>query len=220
MLFLINNIVIYDDRDKTLVNKKFLEPTVELTPGAVAVLLDFLIQNPNRIWSKEEIGEKAFSDGVYSGSDSNVTKSISILRRCFMDVGEDRDIISTIPMKGIVFNAEISFPEEVSLPEVNNSPFIVKKHLGIKLSIIVVVSTLIISWFYFRSNEGCILINRGGLDTLNRTNPSHLEISECGPGDVMVNGGNAIDSISIKYFLTAKCEASSDFCINEIRKAP
>ncbi len=47
-----------------------------------------------------------------------------------MDVGEDRGIISTIPMQGIVFNAEISFPEEEKpIPQENKPPSVAKKML-------------------------------------------------------------------------------------------
>ncbi|HDR2357172.1 TPA: hypothetical protein QCH65_004419, partial [Enterobacter roggenkampii] len=108
MRYLINDLIIYDAKLKTLTNKNFMGDSLELTPGSVAVLLDFFISYPHTLWNKAEIGKKAFADSAYSGSESNVNKSLSLLRRSFKELGADSNIITTLSSQGVVFDANIT----------------------------------------------------------------------------------------------------------------
>src|SRR5258708_3523880 len=78
---------------------------VALTPKAFDVLL-FLVQNPNRLVTKEELllavwGETFVEEG-------NLTQYISHLRRALGDNPEDARLIVTIARKGYQFTADVT----------------------------------------------------------------------------------------------------------------
>jgi DNA-binding winged helix-turn-helix (wHTH) protein/Tol biopolymer transport system component len=78
---------------------------VPLTPKAFDVLL-FLVQNPNRVITREEL-----ISAVWSGSfveDGNLTQNISLLRKALAQKSEDSGLILTIPRKGYQFAAEVA----------------------------------------------------------------------------------------------------------------
>src|SRR5712664_2195805 len=81
---------------------------VSLTPKAFDVLL-FLVQNPNRLVTKEELllavwGETFVEEG-------NLTQYISHLRRALGDNSEDTRMIVTIARKGYQFTADVTVAE-------------------------------------------------------------------------------------------------------------
>src|ERR1700686_4507049 len=79
--------------------------SVPLTPKAFDVLL-FLVQNPNRVITREEL-----ISAVWSGSfveDGNLTQNISLLRKALAQKSEDSGLILTIPRKGYPFAADVA----------------------------------------------------------------------------------------------------------------
>src|ERR1700689_5592285 len=81
---------------------------VPLTPRAFDVLL-FLVQNPNRLVTKEELLQ-----AVWGGTfveEGNLTQYISHLRKALGENSEDSPLIVTIARKGYKFTAEVTFAE-------------------------------------------------------------------------------------------------------------
>ena len=82
---------------------------VSLTPKAFDVLL-FLVKNPNRLVSKEELLQAVWGDTFVE--EGNLTQYISHLRKALGDNSEDTRLIVTIARKGYQFTADVSVAEE------------------------------------------------------------------------------------------------------------
>jgi DNA-binding winged helix-turn-helix (wHTH) protein/tetratricopeptide (TPR) repeat protein len=81
---------------------------VSLTPKAFDVLL-FLVQNPNRLVTKEELLQAVWGDTVVE--EGNLTQYISHLRKALGDNSEDTRLIVTIARKGYQFTADVTVAE-------------------------------------------------------------------------------------------------------------
>jgi DNA-binding winged helix-turn-helix (wHTH) protein/tetratricopeptide (TPR) repeat protein len=82
---------------------------ISLTPKAFDVLL-FLVQNPNRLVTKEELLQ-----AVWGGTfveEGNLTQYVSLLRRALGDTSEDTRLIATITRKGYQFAEDVVFSDE------------------------------------------------------------------------------------------------------------
>src|SRR5216684_494395 len=78
---------------------------VSLTPKAFDVLL-FLVQNPNRLVTKEELLQAVWSDTFVE--EGNLTQYIYHLRKALGDNPEDARLIVTIARKGYQFTADVT----------------------------------------------------------------------------------------------------------------
>ena len=78
--------------------------SISLTPKAFDVLF-FLVQNPNRLVSKEELLRAVWGDTFVE--DGNLTQYISHLRKALGDNSEDARLIVTIARKGYQFAGEV-----------------------------------------------------------------------------------------------------------------
>jgi DNA-binding winged helix-turn-helix (wHTH) protein/tetratricopeptide (TPR) repeat protein len=78
---------------------------VSLTPKAFDVLL-FLVQNPNRLVTKEELLQAVWGDTVVE--EGNLTQYISHLRKALDHNSEDSRLIVTISRKGYQFTARVT----------------------------------------------------------------------------------------------------------------
>src|SRR5713226_1490291 len=81
---------------------------VSLTPKAFDVLL-FLVQNPNRLVTKEELLQAVWGDTFVE--EGNLTQYISHLRKALGDNSEDTRLIVTIARKGYQFTARVTVAE-------------------------------------------------------------------------------------------------------------
>ena len=81
---------------------------ISLTPKAFDVLL-FLVQNPNRLVTKEELLEAVWGDTFVE--EGNLTQYISHLRKALEDNSEDNRLIVTIARKGYQFTARVTVAE-------------------------------------------------------------------------------------------------------------
>jgi len=81
---------------------------VSLTPKAFDVLL-FLVQNPNRLVTKEELLQAVWGDTFVE--EGNLTQYISHLRKALGDNPEDARLIVTIARKGYQFTAGVTVAE-------------------------------------------------------------------------------------------------------------
>src|ERR1700692_1760413 len=81
---------------------------VSLTPKAFDVLL-FLVQNPNRLVTKEELLQAVWGDAFVE--EGNLTQYISHLRKALCDNSETTRLIVTIARKGYQFTARVTVAE-------------------------------------------------------------------------------------------------------------
>jgi TolB-like protein/DNA-binding winged helix-turn-helix (wHTH) protein/Tfp pilus assembly protein PilF len=78
---------------------------VSLTPKAFDVLL-FLVQNPSRLVTKEELLQAVWGDTIVE--EGNLTQYISHLRKALGDNPDDTHLIVTIARKGYQFTADVT----------------------------------------------------------------------------------------------------------------
>ena len=94
-----------DSRRRTLSRA---DSAIVLTPKAFDVLL-FLVQNPNRLVTKEELLKAVWADTFVE--EGNLTQYISHLRKALGDNPEDARLIVTIARKGYQFTGNVSVAE-------------------------------------------------------------------------------------------------------------
>jgi TolB-like protein/DNA-binding winged helix-turn-helix (wHTH) protein/Flp pilus assembly protein TadD len=94
-----------DSRKRTLSRA---DSPVSLTPKAFDVLL-FLVQNPNRLVTKEELLQGVWVDTFVE--EGNLTQYISHLRKALEDNSEDARLIVTVARKGYQFTADVTVVE-------------------------------------------------------------------------------------------------------------
>src|SRR6202142_1705532 len=85
---------------------------VALTPRAFDVLL-FLVQNPNRLVTKEELLQAVWGDTFVE--EGNLTQYISHLRKALGGNAEDTRLIVTIARKGYQFTARVTVEEPADI---------------------------------------------------------------------------------------------------------
>src|SRR5271155_3554888 len=85
-----------------------VDSLVSLTPKAFDVLL-FLVQNPNRLVTKEDLLKAVWGDTIVE--EGNLTQYISHLRKALGDNSEDGRLIVTIARKGYQFAADVTVTE-------------------------------------------------------------------------------------------------------------
>jgi TolB-like protein/DNA-binding winged helix-turn-helix (wHTH) protein/cytochrome c-type biogenesis protein CcmH/NrfG len=99
-----------DSRKRTLSRA---DSPVSLTPKAFDVLL-FLVQNPNRLVTKEELLQAVWGDTFVE--EGNLTQYISHLRKALGDNSEDARLIVTIARKGYQFTGDVAVTEAPDTP--------------------------------------------------------------------------------------------------------
>src|SRR5271169_5900572 len=96
---------VLDSRKRTLSRA---DSPISLTPKAFDVLL-FLVRNPNRLVTKEELLQAVWGDTFVE--EGNLTQYISHLRKALGDNSEDARLIVTIARKGYQFTARVTVAE-------------------------------------------------------------------------------------------------------------
>ena len=124
---------VLDPRRRTLSRG---DSPVFLTPKAFDVLI-FLVQNPNRLVTKEELLQAVWGDTFVE--EGNLTQYISHLRKALGDNSEDTRLIVTIARKGYQFTGnvvavaetgDISKPTAVQIPATENRQTDISPVLG------------------------------------------------------------------------------------------
>src|SRR3954471_7026641 len=82
---------------------------VSLTPRALDVLL-FLVQNPNRLVTKEELLQAVWGDTFVE--EGNLAQYVWHLRKALGDNSENTRLIVTIARKGYQFAGDVVFSDE------------------------------------------------------------------------------------------------------------
>src|SRR5271170_8430961 len=85
---------------------------ISLTPRAFDVLF-FLVRNPNRLVSKEELLQAVWGDTFVE--EGNLTQYISLLRKALGDNSEDSRLIVTIARKGYQFTEDVTVAEAAEI---------------------------------------------------------------------------------------------------------
>jgi DNA-binding winged helix-turn-helix (wHTH) protein len=85
---------------------------ISLTPKAFDVLL-FLVQNPNRLVTKEELLRAVWGDTFVE--EGNLKQYISHLRKALCDNSEDTRLIVTIARKGYQFTGDVTVAEAADI---------------------------------------------------------------------------------------------------------
>jgi len=98
-----------DSRKRTLSRA---DSPVSLTSKAFDVLL-FLVQNPDRLVTKEELLQAVWGDTFVE--EGNLTQYISHLRKALGDNSEDIRLIVTIARKGYQFTARVTVAEAAAI---------------------------------------------------------------------------------------------------------
>jgi eukaryotic-like serine/threonine-protein kinase len=88
------------------------DSSISLTPKAFDVLL-FLVQNPNRLVTKDELLQAVWGDAFVE--EGNLTQYISHLRKALGDNSEDTRLIVTIARKGYQFTADVTVAEAADI---------------------------------------------------------------------------------------------------------
>src|SRR5579863_378475 len=96
---------VLDSRRRTL---SHADSPISLTPKAFDVLL-FLVRNPNRLVTKEELLQAVWGDTFVE--EGNLTQYIYNLRKALGDNSEDARLIVTIARKGYQFTADLTVAE-------------------------------------------------------------------------------------------------------------
>jgi len=101
---------VLDSRKRTLFRA---DSPVSVTPKAFDVL-HFLVQNPNRLVTKEELLQAVWGDTFVE--EGNLTQYISHLRKALGDNSEDTRLIVTIARKGYQFTGDVTVAEAPDTP--------------------------------------------------------------------------------------------------------
>jgi TolB-like protein/DNA-binding winged helix-turn-helix (wHTH) protein len=164
---------VLDPRRRTLSRD---DSPVVLTPTAFDVLI-FLVQNPNRLVTKEELLQAVWGDTFVE--EGNLTRYISHLRKALGDSSEDTRLIVTIARKGYQFTenvvavaevGEISKRTPVRIPTTESRPTdtlpvlefpakeavpktqqIWRRAAVVAASAVILVGVAYISWRHFRA---------------------------------------------------------------------
>src|SRR5271167_3879167 len=115
------------------------EATVKINSRAFDVLL-YLVQNPGRVLTRDELLKSAWADACVD--ESSLAQNISLLRRALEEKPGDNSYIVTLPGRGYQFVAAVqvvasqvvasedgsTLPEAATAGRSNSSGFIVQKH--------------------------------------------------------------------------------------------
>src|SRR5215470_6194351 len=105
-----------DSRKRTLSRA---DAPVSLTPKAFDVLL-FLVKNPNRLVTKEELLQAVWGDTFVE--EGNLAQYISHLRKSLDDNAEDSRLIVTIARKGYQFTPHVTVVEGTDITKQAAAP--------------------------------------------------------------------------------------------------
>ena len=81
-------------------------------------LLCVLTENGGEVVTKAELLDKVWQDSFVE--ESNLSRHIYVLRKTFKDLGQDQDLIKTVPRRGYRFTGEVR--------TVSNGELVIEKH--------------------------------------------------------------------------------------------
>lgn len=117
-LYILEGCIYFDEQAMALSINGEQENTIIL-PAPSARLLSELIKTNGTMVTREELLVRVWEDYGYRASNSNLNNYLSILRRSLTSLLPQTILITTLPKKGIVFQANI---EECSVNTHQNEP--------------------------------------------------------------------------------------------------
>ncbi|HIE4798804.1 TPA: winged helix-turn-helix domain-containing protein [Serratia marcescens] len=113
MCYIINKNVCFSPKDKTLSLTTAIEDSVSLSNQATRLLSELIKEN-NKAVTREHLLKTVWEDYGLTPSNNNLYMAVSELRKSFILLGLDKNIIRTIPKSGFAFEAQI----DVAISEV------------------------------------------------------------------------------------------------------
>ncbi len=120
MKYIINIIVVFDPKEKTLALFNNPLNTVKLSNPASRLFLE-LIKNNGETIPREDLLKNVWEDYGFTGSNSNLNSYISEIRKNLASLSADLTIIKTIPKVGFRLEADIQVSLQESPEEENNA---------------------------------------------------------------------------------------------------
>lgn len=115
MKFLINNSIIYNSDDGSLVNKNRRDDIIVL-PHMAARVFTFLLINAGKVVPREAIFDYVWSGNEMLASNNSLTQYVSFIRKTLTDLECQGELIKTIPRVGFYLSGDsISDFKDVSL---------------------------------------------------------------------------------------------------------
>ncbi|EOI1393208.1 transcriptional regulator [Klebsiella oxytoca] len=105
MTYLFEEIIKFDVRNNCLIHIE-TDDNIRLAPSG-CMLLERFIHNQGKIITRNQLLEDIFKKNNRTDSDSNLSQSISMLRKGFRDLGVDKDILITKPRVGLLLSEEV-----------------------------------------------------------------------------------------------------------------
>lgn len=99
MKFLINNSIIYNSDDGSLVNKNRRDDIIVL-PHMAARVFTFLLINAGKVVPREAIFDYVWSGNEILASNNSLTQYVSFIRKAVIDLECQEELIKTIPRVG------------------------------------------------------------------------------------------------------------------------
>ncbi|AFJ48493.1 winged helix-turn-helix domain-containing protein [Shimwellia blattae] len=224
--FLIDDRVIFDADNRTLSlaqctlsgNESAQDSVVLHTPTAQCLIL--LIEYHGKILSQEYILEKVWINKGVVVSSGAVYQNISLLRRAFVQLGIDSNIVATIPRRGVMLPAGVTvspwgktcissdyFPPREdtknSIPAAGIS-FFTLPYVAISAALgLLAILGILFSVMHFRNKENYM----DGYQPVKNNNPRcHIYMNKAFPGHMMnkILAGKVLSCDELPYhYITA-----------------
>lgn len=110
MKYLIDSIVVFDDKNGLLENKNS-GTSVVLSTTAIRIL-SFLLKNQGVVLSRDEFFETVWDAYGQEASNNSLNQYLSVLRKAFRNVGLEHEIIITVPKQGFLIKVDVEYDEE------------------------------------------------------------------------------------------------------------
>ncbi|WII85134.1 winged helix-turn-helix domain-containing protein (plasmid) [Klebsiella pasteurii] len=110
--YIIDNIIRFSPERQIVCLRENPDSFVVLTPASNRLLL-YLICNQGEIISRERIFSALWEQYGNTPSNSSLNSYISLIRKCFNNLGVSVEVITTIPKTGFLFNPELQVDVEI-----------------------------------------------------------------------------------------------------------
>lgn len=148
MKFLINNSIIFNSDDGSLVNKTRADDIIVL-PYMAARVLTCLLINAGKVVPREAIFDYVWSGNEMLASNNSLTQYVSFIRKNLLDLECQEDLIKTIPRVGFYLSGDNVSNYEDSVLSLLKDDFF-SKYIFVILSFIILLIVLICQFFLLK----------------------------------------------------------------------
>ncbi|MFA3781237.1 transcriptional regulator [Yersinia sp. 1652 StPb PI] len=118
MKYILNLTIVFNPSEKILMELNDEERAVTLSNPATRLLLEF-IKHQNQPIEREVLLKNVWEDYGFTASNSNLNAYVSELRKALTALGENPQVITTIPKHGFQFTARIESILSTAQPELD-----------------------------------------------------------------------------------------------------